>query len=252
MRKKRKDAKKRATFSTGQIPVFAEDDAENFGILSPTQSSDTAATLTTAASTQQSNCYIANESILSYDLPSEQELSDVIGSRTSIFESLLRDNQIAILPRPALLRALKDGFVEHVAPFYPILDSEDVFSDSTPMMLQLAICLVGSLMRHDQKELEFAASQYERVKSLIYLGSKHDPLVLLKTCCLMACWSPNSTDLVTLDGPWQWVGMAIRLAIQMGLHKEATYINNPKASSLRRVFWHLVVCSSIAVYIGAY
>lgn len=161
VRKKRKDAKKRATFSTGQIPVFAEDDAENFGILSPTQSSDTAATLTTAASTQQSNCYIANESILSYDLPSEQELSDVIGSRTSIFESLLRDNQIAILPRPALLRALKDGFVEHVAPFYPILDSEDVFSDSTPMMLQLAICwLVAS------------CATIKRSLSLLHLSTK--------------------------------------------------------------------------------
>ncbi|KAL6889971.1 fungal-specific transcription factor domain-containing protein [Trichoderma evansii] len=247
VRKKRKGARKRAIVPTGQIPVFAEGDAENFGILSPTQSSDTAATLATAASTRQPNCYIANESILSYDLPSEQEPSDVISSRVSIFESLLRDIQVTALPRPALLGALKDAFIEHVAPFYPILDIEDISSDDTPVMLQLATCLVGSLMRHDQKELEFAASQYERIKSLIYLGSKHDPLVLLKTCCLMACWSPNSTDVITLDGPWQWVGVAIRLAIQMGLHKQATYINNPKASSFRRVFWHLVMTDKMMV-----
>jgi hypothetical protein len=38
--------------------------------------------------------------------------------------------------------------------------------------------------------------------------------------------------------------VAVRLALQMGLHRESTYLNRPDAKCLRRIFWQLHVCGS--------
>ncbi|KAL3485046.1 hypothetical protein BJX62DRAFT_217726 [Aspergillus germanicus] len=78
-------------------------------------------------------------------------------------------------------------------------------------------------MQHDQDSIKFYGAQYDKVKTLIYLNHEADNLAVLKAFSLLTCYSPLSTDQVTLDGPWHWLGMGVRLAIQMGLHKSATY-----------------------------
>ncbi|KAL2782723.1 hypothetical protein BJX66DRAFT_345580 [Aspergillus keveii] len=95
-------------------------------------------------------------------------------------------------------------------------------------------------MQHDQDSIKFCGAQYDKVKTLIYLNHEADNLAVLKAFSLLTCYSPLSTDQVTLDGPWHWLSMGVRLAIQMGLHKSATYVDHQQPGALRRVFWQLV------------
>jgi hypothetical protein len=44
-----------------------------------------------------------------------------------------------------------------------------------------------------------------------------------------------------LDSSYQWLGMAIRLAYQMGLHRESTYSKLENPGSARRIMWSLYV-----------
>ncbi|PYH91134.1 hypothetical protein BO71DRAFT_386260 [Aspergillus ellipticus CBS 707.79] len=87
--------------------------------------------------------------------------------------------------------------------------------------------------------MHLAHTLYDKVKTLLYLNYETDILVTLKTLCLLSCWSVKSPDKISLDGPWYWMGVASRLAIQMGLHRESTYRDNPRSRCLRRIFWHL-------------
>lgn len=214
------------------------------GILSPTHSSVTPAVITPATSTaRQPDSFIAAASVLSYGPAGDQMLSETSFNpqSPSIREAILNVTQAAVLPRPAMLQALTDAFFEHIFPFYSVVDRSDVFGPNPSILLQQAICLAASLIRHDQTSLDLAYAQYEKVKTLIHLNYELDHLVLLKTLCIVSCWSPYPTDCVTIDGPWHWSGMAIRLAIQMGLHKQSTYTNQPNSSCFRRIFWHLIV-----------
>lgn len=69
-------------------------------------------------------------------------------------------------------------------------------------------------------------------------------LVVLKTLCLLTLWSPAPSHVVCLDGPWHATGSAIRLAVQMGLHKRSTYDGKPDQSCRRRIWWLLYVSLS--------
>ncbi|RVX69764.1 hypothetical protein B0A52_06409 [Exophiala mesophila] len=97
-------------------------------------------------------------------------------------------------------------------------------------------------MRHSDNPRHLAVTQsfYEKTKLMILLNYSSNPIDTLAAMCLMICWSANPSDSLSLDGPWHWTGVAVRLALQMGLHKEATYINQPHGSRLRRIWWILL------------
>ncbi|KAK5991597.1 hypothetical protein PT974_09882 [Cladobotryum mycophilum] len=244
--RKKRTATQTQSRSITEPSNVGDETARDITVYSPSQSSISLEPSLFTSSTPQSS-FIAKGSVLAYDAPAEPSPLGAINSPAfGVSDPVIRAIQADILPRAPLLQALKDAYIENVLPFHPVLDPSD-FSTDSPVMLQQAICLVGSLMRHDQSNLTFAHSQYDKVKALVHFKRHHDPVVLLKTCCLLACWSPASTDLITLDGPWQWAGIAIRLAIQMGLHKQATYKHHANASCLRRIFWHLIMTDKMMV-----
>jgi hypothetical protein len=109
------------------------------------------------------------------------------------------------------------------------------------VLLQQTVCLAGSLLQHRPSSLVLGHSQYEKVKTLLFVNYEEDELVVLKSLCILACWSPTSPSVVTLDGSWHWTGTAVRLAIQMGLHKQVTYSRYDNPATLRRMFWLLRV-----------
>lgn len=179
---------------------------------------------------------------MSYDAADEGPQDDPdyaqrLDTKTTILEVTKAD----VLPRPALLRALVDAYFIHVYPLYPVVDREDVLGPEPSVLLQQAVCLAGSLMQHGPGSVRLCRSQYEKVKTLIHLNHEADNLALLKALCLITCYSVVSTDRVTLDGPWHWLGVAIRMALQMGLHQQSTYARSANAGCLRRIFWQLVV-----------
>lgn len=189
--------------------------------------------------------FIANHSVLAYDEHTQPTVSECSISYSShVRDAILSATEALILPVVPLRRALIDVFFEQLYHDYPVVELEDVSAPDSSILLQQGVCLAASLMRHGPENMKLSQSLYEKVKTLIYLNHEPDSIITLKTLCLLSCWSVKPPDKMSLDGPWYWTSMASRVALQMGLHQESTYTNNPYASCLRRIFWHLHVCSN--------
>ncbi|KAH9221304.1 hypothetical protein DL95DRAFT_455617 [Leptodontidium sp. 2 PMI_412] len=114
-----------------------------------------------------------------------------------------------MLPKEALHQALIESYLQNCFHYFSIVDSADLCNPHKSTLLHQALCLGGSLMRQTDDQSDFALS---------------------KTFNQYA---------VNLDGPWHWTGVAIRLAFQLGLHKEASYVNKTDAGCKRRLWWQL-------------
>ncbi|KAL2696329.1 hypothetical protein AAEP93_002743 [Penicillium crustosum] len=192
------------------------------------------------AQPKQQTGFIAAHSVLAFHELTQPTVSEgSISQSLRVRDAILSATEAEILPVPALRRALTDAFFEQVFHNYAIISQEDVSSSHSSILLQQAVCLSGSLTRHGPESMHLAHTLYEKVKTLLYLDYETDNLTTLKALCLLSCWSVKPPDKISLDGPWYWTGVAIRLALQMGLHRESTYLDNPHAPCLRRIFWHL-------------
>jgi hypothetical protein len=119
----------------------------------------------------------------------------------------------------------------------------------TPPLLQKALLLAGSLVRRIDtvEDLQLPYALYQQAKEAIYTSSGSDTTTLLKAITITSCWSLRPPSVISLDGPWHWAGIAMRLALQLGLHQEKTYSGLRDSNSCRLVWWYLVVSSSIII-----
>lgn len=196
--------------------------------------------------TREHGGFIAGHSVLAYDEPTQPTVPEgSIARYPNAREAVLAAAEALILPVPSLREALVDAFFEHVYHSYPVVEPNEVSAPDSSILLQQAVYLAASLMRHGPDNLKLSQSLYEKVKTLIYLNYEPDNISTLKALCLLSCWSVKPPDKMSLDGPWYWTGVASRAALQLGLHQESTYTNHPQASSLRRIFWHLHVCLAL-------
>ncbi|KAF5000079.1 hypothetical protein FDECE_11299 [Fusarium decemcellulare] len=241
VRKKRKLAKRRQIQpadlpSSGSVP--------DTGLATPSRHVSVPSVASVGAissESRQPKGFISPTVVLHYDVSAEEpENTRPCTQAFGVRDSILSVTEADVLPRSALLQALTESYFRHVHPFYPIVDEGDLRGPEVSVMLQQAVGLAGSLMQHDPEMVPFCRSQYEKVKTLLYLNHEHDNVTVLKTMCLLTCYSPLPSDQVTLDGPWHWSGVAMRLAVQMGLHKNATYRQHANSVCLRRIFWQLV------------
>ncbi|KAJ5774702.1 hypothetical protein N7457_009598 [Penicillium paradoxum] len=76
---------------------------------------------------------------------------------------------------------------------------------------------------------------------LLFLHHDPAPLNILSALCILSTWPPYSSDAIVLDNPWQWIGMAIRLAIQLHLHENETYSRLEQPGRARRIWWYLFI-----------
>lgn len=89
---------------------------------------------------------------------------------------------------------------------------------------------------------------YMRAKSLFYGNCESNPLIQIISIMLFYWWSPGRPDVASLDtGRW-WVGTAIRLAEEIGLHLDKgpaqTYIGEG-CGLKRRIWWTLFVSAAL-------
>lgn len=215
---------------------------QDLGIPSPAKSHETSSFAGTAGLARTpTDGYIDSSSVMSHDATTPPSLGHPPQYLSRAKEAILRATQAAELPRPALLAALIDDYFNNVFSATPVVDPQDVVGPNASVLLLQAVCLSGSLVRQDRDGPAASFIFYEKVKTLLYLNYETDVIVNLKAMCLLSCWSSVPTNVVTLDGPWQWLGSAIRLALQIGLHRRSTYEGHPQASCLRRIFWFLAV-----------
>ncbi|KXH53925.1 hypothetical protein CSAL01_04024 [Colletotrichum salicis] len=161
--------------------------------------------------------FISHSSVMSYDSALEPvAIHDGLPPRIMRHRDIvIKATQADILPSLALRKALTDAFFEYAAPYFPIVDAEE------------KICLMRLRRSCCNKRI--------------------DNMALLKTLCLMSCWAPASPYFVTLHGPWHWTGMAVWLAVQMGIHTQSNWAENDNAGYSRHIFWHLVNSETLMV-----
>jgi hypothetical protein len=153
-------------------------------------------------------------------------------------EAILSLTDATLLPSQPYRAALQEFYNKHLYPAVPILDS-----DESCLLLQQTMCFAGSIMRRpSDNPKKFTPEEiYARIKVLLFLGVECDVLAILKAYCVLACWVPLSPHIATLDHPWHWAGIAIRLAIQLGFHKESTHLLSQRSIESRNIWWYLFV-----------
>lgn len=188
--------------------------------------------------------FIASDSVLSYQ-------SYNLTSRTShpnwkATENFLRSKQRDHPLKEPLQQALIDSFRVHLRHLYPVIqDSDNGPSDTDlPLLLRQSLCMAGSLIRRigSVEDLVLPHTLYQAISGRIYEDNHQEgSITVLKAMYLLSCWSLRPPYVVSLEGPWHWIGMAIRHAIQIGLHRESTYAQHAGSDCCRQIWWGLVV-----------
>lgn len=156
--------------------------------------------------------------------------------------AVLEASEAAIPSRQPLRRALIDSFFTNIAHTAPVVSRSEVCELDSSILLQQAVCLAGSLTRYwNPQHRSFQENLYEKIKILLALNVESNMLVVLQSMCLLTLWSPNSANTVSLDSPWHANGSALRLALQMGLHRRSSYTHRTDGSCRRRIWWMLYV-----------
>ncbi|RDW76909.1 hypothetical protein BP6252_04962 [Coleophoma cylindrospora] len=167
-------------------------------------------------------------------------------------DTLLEPLRADAPPRLVVFRAWAEAYMSHAFHHCPVLEQQDLTDSPPSVVLQKAISMVANLMRHDPHAPEIATELYERIKILICTNSELDPVQNLKILCLLTLWNCRPSTPVSVDGPWYWIGVGLRLVVQMGLYQESTYLNRTDASCLRRMFWYLRNSESLHVSCWGY
>ncbi|KIW75197.1 hypothetical protein Z517_11970 [Fonsecaea pedrosoi CBS 271.37] len=144
---------------------------------------------------------------------------------------------------PVLQESYLDTYFEYCHTWCPILDRETMqtcleFSES--QLLREALAVLGSqlsppLIRHPKP-----IQHFQRFRKLFYDNNESQPLVRICAVMLLYWWSSGPPNVVSIDTNWWWMGASIRLAQEIGLHREQNteHVLRPgETNGLRRRIW---------------
>lgn len=172
----------------------------------------------------------------------------------SLRDTVLEAAKALEVPTEPLRQALFDAYFDELHSRFPVVDRRDLTLYGQSYLLIQVICLAGSLMRpmYGKEDAKLSRSLYEKVKMLIYMNHETHNLVLLKATCLLSIWNPLSPTVLHLDGTLHWTGVAMRIAIGMGLHRESNYKESDNIGARRRLWWHLHVSGLLMLPIASH
>lgn len=188
--------------------------------------------------------YIGEQSLMTFSSSATDYIMPNAGSFPEhIKNEILRVTGATSLPPLSKVHVFAETYYKHLYHIAPVIDRADLVVEEPSIVLLQAICLIGSQLRYprDQSPTLFSESCYLKIKTLIYTKHEHDNFAMLKTLCILCFWVVTPPVVVSLDSSYHWLGIAVRLAYQLGLHRELTYskLSNPGAA--RRIFWFLFV-----------
>lgn len=192
--------------------------------------------------------YLGEQSLMSYSSPSVSIAPGGLGDSFAeiVNEEFMKVTGAALLPPEKRVEAFAESFFEYVYHRMAIIDRRDIQTETPSVLLSQALCLIGTLLRHPGRgssPLHSGEIYYVRAKTLLSVSYERDHLTVLKALCLISCWNVTPATMVTQDGAWHWIGIAIRLALQMGIHKDATCSQFANPGVARRMAWYLYVRS---------
>lgn len=192
--------------------------------------------------TSENQGYIGELSVLSTQSPLSCETPAVVGILSKLIEAQIQASTGADqLPHRSMTEALSSLYFKYLYHRIPVVDHQDVTSVCSSTLLHQSLCLAGSVLRHPKSTKGLVESEkfYMKAKTLFYSNHEHDPLTILKAVCLLTLWTVTPPAVVTIDSGWSWLGLAIRFAFQIGLHKESTYSQRSSPGCARRIAWFL-------------
>lgn len=172
----------------------------------------------------------------------ESQIHPSQGNEASEADIIIQLTQAAHCPPAVISQALADFYFCELHHTVPVLDRGQEELESS-LLLRQALYFAGSGMRRSTEgPTEWSTSAiYKRTKMLIFLNHDPVPLNTLSALCILASFPMQEGYGVALDNPWQWVGMAIRLALQLQLHSESTYMQFTYPGRIRRIWWYLFI-----------
>lgn len=188
--------------------------------------------------------YIGEQSLMSFSSSATPHVIPDAGSFPEhIHNEILRVTDAKSLPPPSKVQVFADTYFKQLYHIAPVIDRADLAVEEPSILLLQAVCLIGSQLRYprDQSPTLLSESCYLKIKTLIYTKHERDNFAILKTLCILCFWVVTPPVVVSLDSSYHWLGVAVRLVYQMGLHRESSYskLSNPGAA--RRIIWFLFV-----------
>ncbi|CAH0047318.1 unnamed protein product, partial [Clonostachys solani] len=150
--------------------------------------------------------------------------------RDTAYDHQSMPKDVYILPSRALADSLVDTYFRQVNSGWPIVDEDDFMTrynardrQNPPALTLLhAILLVGAHVlvasRPDLRELKQAC--YRRAKSLFDARFEQDRTMHVQVALLLSWHSDGVEDV--LANTWHWVGLAVRVALGIGMHRDST------------------------------
>lgn len=173
--------------------------------------------------------------------PNYVQVTAISGSRNKEILAILNT-----MPSPSaiLLNAYIDAYFQHIFHRFPIINHADLSSSSCSVALQQAICMIGTMLRRPKGPDSLAENEqyYYHAKILIHLNQEQAPLTVLKVVCLLSARNIGGPVVWTIDCAWYWLGTAIRLLHQTGLHREEICVALDNHGVARRIAWCIFVC----------
>lgn len=170
-----------------------------------------------------------------------------VGSASSPQLSLDPVLAVDVIPA-ALQESHLETYFEYGRIWCPVLDRETY--DKIPefqqsLLLKHALALCGNEINPSLIPHTSSSEHYNRAKGLIYGNWEANPLIRIISIMLFYWWSAGPTNIVSMDTTWWWTGIAVRLAQQVGLHREVSpgqaLIPGETPGVRRRIWWSLVV-----------
>ena len=150
------------------------------------------------------------------------------------------------LPGSDLLGIFIETYFSSCYAFCPVLDRETIVSEiEQSPLVATSIALAGSHIQPPIIPSIKPETYYSRAKQMFHDEVEPDPLRSLQAVCLFYWWSPRPSQHSQRDQAWWWSAVGIRMAQQLGYHREPK--GNMSNRSMtdrglrRRIWWTFFV-----------
>lgn len=162
-----------------------------------------------------------------------------------------KDSLVNNIPKD-IQDALIDAYFAHNYIVHPIVSQssfrQSLGNESVSQCLLLSILYVGALHVNEaviyrlgfSGRLECLKTFYQRAKAVFDADKEKDRVAVVQSAFLLHNWWQSPT--ATMD-PWAWLGLSVRLAQNMGMHRSTNPSPLPLAekSLWKRIWWSLYV-----------
>ncbi|WWD20738.1 hypothetical protein CI109_105214 [Kwoniella shandongensis] len=155
------------------------------------------------------------------------------------------------MPHPHIWRPLFTLFYNHMSQHFPSCSyrrmMERFDTGTMSQFLACCICSLGARFALDQKDPAQAAAPFIAKAQELVIPLLHLPTYDVVTGLLLLAWGNYGQN--SESGLWQYSGMAIRMAIDLGVHEVSEIYESPAhVVRTRLLFWSLFITDRIVAF----